>query len=224
MHRQRELQNKRFPLNLLCAKQTQWMCVIVAAPKGNHNARGNKGGGAPRGNKNALKHGGYSKIEFDTLTDEEREIFDTLDSDAERLIIDEIALLTIRELRIQKKISQLRDSKKGTVTKKTERKENRYEFSDDSERALFEQIQKQMIAAGKLPGHEYKLSITEIACYEVILRLEEALTRCQAQKLNCIKVLISLRRGKNECCGTTDPLFRVIDALTKFDAEDVIWS
>lgn len=196
----------------------------MAAPKGNHNARGNKGGGAPRGNKNALKHGGYSRIEFDTLTGEEREIFDAPDSDTERLIIDEIALLTIRERRILKKMSQLCYSKKGSVTKKTERKENRYEFSDDSERALFEQIQKQMIAAGKLPGHEYRFTVTEIACYEVILQLEEALTRCQAQKLNCIKVLISLRRDKNEYCGTTDPLFRVIDALTVFNAEDVIYS
>ena len=37
------------------------------------NAKGNKGGGAPMGNKNAEKDGAYSAVFFDALPDEDKE-------------------------------------------------------------------------------------------------------------------------------------------------------
>lgn len=45
------------------------------APLGNTNAVGNCGG-APVGNTNALKHGGYSRIFWDTLDEEEKQMLE----------------------------------------------------------------------------------------------------------------------------------------------------
>ncbi len=44
------------------------------APKGNKNAKGNKGGGAPPGNTNAMKHGLYRKLLPDELRDLMKEV------------------------------------------------------------------------------------------------------------------------------------------------------
>jgi uncharacterized protein YjcR len=44
------------------------------APKGNQNAKGNKGGGAPPGNTNAMKHGLYRKLLPDELQDLMKEV------------------------------------------------------------------------------------------------------------------------------------------------------
>lgn len=49
---------------------------------GNQNAVGNKGGAAPPGNKNAVKHGAYETIYLEALPEEERSLFDSIpDSD-----------------------------------------------------------------------------------------------------------------------------------------------
>lgn len=54
------------------------------APIGNQNAKGNKGNSRaspPVGNKNALKTGEYETIFFDTLTDNEKDIYSSLNDD-----------------------------------------------------------------------------------------------------------------------------------------------
>lgn len=52
------------------------------APPGNRNAAGNKGGAAPLGNKNAVKHGAYETIYLEALPEEERSLFGSIpDSD-----------------------------------------------------------------------------------------------------------------------------------------------
>lgn len=73
--------------------QDQWGKVTLPKEKsnvtkhrggqpGNRNAAGNKGGAAPPGNKNAVKHGAYETIYLEALPEKERSIFESIpDSD-----------------------------------------------------------------------------------------------------------------------------------------------
>lgn len=72
-------------------------------PPGNKNAVGN-GGGAPSGNHNALITGEYETIDFDTMTDKERELFDGVTDDPLITINTQIRTLKIRQHRIMERI------------------------------------------------------------------------------------------------------------------------
>ena len=79
------------------------------APIGNQNAKGNKGNSRaspPKRNKNALKTGEYETIFFDTLTDNEKDIYSSLNDDPFFALSEEIRLLKIRQLRMMKRIQQ----------------------------------------------------------------------------------------------------------------------
>jgi len=79
------------------------------APFGNQNARGNKGNSRaspPVGNKNALKTGEYETIFYETLSDEEKDIYSNLNNDPSFVLSEEIRLLKIRQLRMMKRIQQ----------------------------------------------------------------------------------------------------------------------
>ena len=79
------------------------------APKGNQNAKGNKGNSRaspPMGNKNALKTGEYETIFFETLSDEEKDIYSSLNDDPSFVLSEEIRLLKIRQFRMMKRIQQ----------------------------------------------------------------------------------------------------------------------
>ncbi|HGF8064930.1 TPA: phage terminase small subunit [Enterococcus faecium] len=79
------------------------------APFGNQNAKGNKGNSRaspPIGNKNALKTGEYETIFYETLSDEEKDIYSNLNNDPSFVLSEEIRLLKIRQLRMMKRIQQ----------------------------------------------------------------------------------------------------------------------
>lgn len=79
------------------------------APIGNQNAVGNKGNSRaspPKRNKNALKTGEYETIFFDTLSDDEKDIYSSLDDDPSFVLSEEIRLLKIRQFRMMKRIQQ----------------------------------------------------------------------------------------------------------------------
>lgn len=79
------------------------------APFGNQNAKGNKGNSRaspPVGNKNALKTGEYETIFYETLSDEEKDIYSSLNDDPSFVLSEEIRLLKIRQFRMMKRIQQ----------------------------------------------------------------------------------------------------------------------
>ncbi|HHK0761681.1 TPA: phage terminase small subunit [Enterococcus hirae] len=79
------------------------------APIGNQNAIGNKGNSRaspPVGNKNALKTGEYETIFYETLSDEEKDIYSNLNNDPSFVLSEEIRLLKIRQLRMMKRIQK----------------------------------------------------------------------------------------------------------------------
>lgn len=171
------------------------------APKGNQNAKGNSGGpGGPPGNTKGLKHGGYSQIYWDSLDDEEKEMIELMEHDEEQLLIDEIKLLTVRERRIMKSIAKYRDleaNQKGQVVSSIITSEDKRRFASPDEQAEYEERIAAKVASGdRMPGQPYHITTTTEATYDVVQKLEEALTRCQAQKQRCIDSLCKVRQTK----------------------------
>ena len=190
------------------------------APPGNTNAIGNNGG-APLGNTNALKHGGYSRIFWDTLDDEEKQMLEELDYDGEQLLLDEISLLSVRERRIMKSIQKHKEAKGGQAVAGIVRSEEKREFASDEEKRIYEDRIADEVDSGKrLPGRSYRLTTTTEATYDIIHRLEEALTRCQAQKQKCIESLNKLRIERGDD-GKAAPENNLLQALLAATTEDI---
>lgn len=76
------------------------------APEGNQNAIGH---GAPERNKNAVTTGEFETLLFDCLDPEEKQLVAAIPADKERLLLQEIQLLTVRERRMLKRIDSLSD-------------------------------------------------------------------------------------------------------------------
>ena len=181
------------------------------APAGNTNSVGHPGGRAPVGNANALIHGGYSPVDLDTLTDDERAFVTGEKLDPEALLQEEILLLSIRERRIMQRIrtfTAIAESDNAQVTASLMRTEVLREFigaNAEDERAEYERVQAEKVADGDaLPGHGYSLTTRTESAYDIVQRLEEALTRCQSQKRQCIQHLAELRRESDETLDIED--------------------
>lgn len=117
--------------------------------KGNKNAKNNKGGQPPMGNKNAVTTGEYESIFQDILTDEEKDIFkkikvENTDSLLLNEYIEEYKLLTIREFRMMRRIMTLEKSKTdmtiGSIKKKNNSQGN-IETTTEAE-ATLDKIQR----------------------------------------------------------------------------------
>lgn len=79
------------------------------AQKGNKNAKGNKGGHAPEGNKNAVTTGEFENI-FDTvLNEKEQKILKSNPQGTKETILQELKLLTIREIRMLDRVNELKN-------------------------------------------------------------------------------------------------------------------
>ena len=117
--------------------------------KGNKNAKNNKGGQPPIGNKNAVTTGEYESIFQNVLTDEEKSIFkkikvENTDSLFLNEYIEEYTLLTIRELRMMRRIMTLEQSERdmtiGSIKKKNNSQGN-IETTTEAE-ATLDKIQR----------------------------------------------------------------------------------
>ena len=165
---------------------------------GNKNAKGH-GGTGPPGNQNALKHGGYSQIFWDTLDEEEQELIESMEKDPEKLLEDEISLLTVRERRIMKRIEHFKNLKGGLAVSSVIRSEDKRQFDSEEDKVIYNQKVEQKVKSGeRLPGHTYHVTNTTEATYDIIHRLEEALSRCQDQKRRAIEALSRMRIDRGE--------------------------
>lgn len=130
------------------------------APAGNQNAVGNKGGAAPKGNKNAVTTGEFETLLFDCLDPEEKRLAEAVTADKEQLLLQEIRLLTVREHRMLRRIEDLKRADFTTVKKKKGTEKDKWtDLSEDH--AVLGQIQN----------------------------IEDALTRVQARKQAAIDSL-----------------------------------
>jgi len=159
------------------------------APKGNKNAKGNKGG-APKRNENAVKHGEYATIWDETLEDLERSLFFEVDTDPIGQLNNEIRMLELRQrrmLQLREKLLEGWDSESTQTTSEVFRHRKRGdipEFDADGNLTMVPVIEPVMM--------EVERKTKKHPLFERILALEDAFTRVQDKKAKLIDMKLKL--------------------------------
>ena len=137
-------------------QQSKKSCTTKAkgGQPGNNNAVGH-GGTGPPGNKNAVTTGEFETLFFDTLEDDERLMIGMIQPDKEKLLLQEIQLLTVRERRMLKRIEDLRDCDFTTVKKKKGTEKDKWtDLKEDQ--AVLGQIQSIEDALTRVQGRKQR--------------------------------------------------------------------
>lgn len=181
------------------AKKTKSVATQIpkkrGPPKGNQNAVGNTNAG-PVGQKNALTHGAYERIMLSMLDEDEKEIFnesfydDTIDT-----LREEYALLCAREVRITKRILDIKTQSKNaiildsvTVTQTIKRTG---EFSKD-EKGKFNKKDNTGFFDGEF---EESTETNTTSNLDALNKLEAALDRIHNQK---VRLLMNIEKIQND--------------------------
>lgn len=192
------------------------------APYGNTNAVGNNGG-APLGSKNAQKHGAYSSIFMRTMTEEEQAIFNGVETGNREMLLEEIGLLSVREYRLMKTINEFRSPQEGNwrqSVSRVVRSEVKRQFSSEEEQREYEERVKERVdQKEELPGHAYHIQTSTEANYNIVLRLEAELSRCQGQKSRCIQTLAEIETD-DVSNGTKDVIKAWVDAVMEASGDE----
>ncbi len=156
------------------------------APFGNQNAVGNKGNSRaspPKRNKNALKTGEYETIFFDTLSDDEKDIYSSLNDDPSFALSEEIRLLKIRQLRMMKRIQQAEAGLNDEEVERLQQLRNIKTPLDVGGKKL--EIKREVMQDVQVSRKTYRK-------IDDILSIEDALTRISNQLTKAIKQLNTL--------------------------------
>lgn len=145
---------------------------------GNQNAKGSKGGAAPLRNKNAEKHGAYSKIYWDALDDDDLQLMQEMSTREEELLKQQIAMYSVRERKFMHQIKDFKEkTEKGLYVKGIKKKSH---VERDEE--------------GKIIGNKTEETSTDTEyAIKGIATLESEFTKIQRAKTKCIDSLIRLR-------------------------------
>ncbi|MGG3278805.1 phage terminase small subunit [Paenibacillus solani] len=156
------------------------------APEGNKRAVGNKGGpGGPHGNKKAVTTGEYETIWLDALEEDEQELIDQVDTDPVQQADEAIKLLTIRERRMLQRIGKLMNG----LTEKQRRVLNELKAIKDVMTVHDEKSGvTRSVPVTRTDMVESQIEETEYRAIDDILKIEDALTRVQAQKLKAVEL------------------------------------
>jgi uncharacterized protein YjcR len=167
------------------------------APKGNKNALGNRGGGAPlgnqngkghgppKGNSNAVKTGLYRNYFNDVFTQEELDMLDGIETDPLVQISNTISLLTLRELAIMK---QIRAIEKGLTSVQKIQIQQRRSVKEKKEIQSPESGKKKVIETDTFQMVPVQIEEQEESQIETLLKLEDALTKVQKEKIKASKI------------------------------------
>ncbi|EGO5059588.1 small subunit of terminase [Enterococcus faecalis] len=151
------------------------------APQGNQNAIGNKGNKSaspPKRNKNAVKTGEYETIFADMLSDEEKDIYSTMNDDPFFILEEEIRLLKVRQFRMMKRI---KEAEKGLNDEEVERLQQLRKIKTPVEkdgRKL--EIKREVMQDVQVTRKTFRK-------LDDILAIEDALTRVSNQLIKVIK-------------------------------------
>ncbi len=138
---------------------------------GNKNAVGHGGTGPPK-NKNAVTTGEFETLLFDCLDPDEQRLAQAVPEDKQKLLMQEIQLLTVRERRMLKRIELLRGS------------------LDDSGTASGDESGMTAVSHKKGLEKDKETDLTEYrGKLGQIQSIEDALTRVQARKQAAIDSL-----------------------------------
>ena len=155
------------------------------APKGNQNAIGNKGNSRaspPKRNKNAVKTGEYETIFADMLSDEEKDIYSTMNDDPFFILDEEIRILKIRQYRMLKRI---KDAEAGLNDEEVERLQQLRKVKEPSV------IDGKMVTVKREVLKDVQVTRKTFRKLDDILAIEDALTRVSNQLIKAIKQQLS---------------------------------
>ena len=184
---------------------------------GNQNAKGSKGGSgaAPQRNKNAERHGAYSKVYWDALDEDELDLIDSMDDAEERQLIMQLQMFSVRERRLMRSIKKYREleaENHGLAVKavsKTKKVEDLTDFEGES------------IGSGKYK----KVTETSVTNTEPVMNsimtLEAELTKVQRAKTKAIEALSKYRLEKVRLEGESAGNDTVDDWIVAVLGEDV---
>ena len=147
--------------------------------KGNQNAVGH---GAPKGNKNHLKHGIYEKILFDFLSEEEQQLFLEQEIDEAEECRKMIRFCDVQIMKFMRKIKELEEKPGGLVVCGVSKKKGRIEGL-------------QRDAASDFTEEQTTTSTT--AVHELILRYNNEIEKAKKQKMKCLELLLKYEQQKD---------------------------
>ncbi|MCR8635760.1 phage terminase small subunit [Paenibacillus radicis (ex Xue et al. 2023)] len=158
------------------------------APSGNKNAVGNKGGGAPKRNENAFKHGEYATIWEDVLDPEEQVKLMFVETDPLKQVDNHIRFFELRERRMLQLRAEIMNGWDSTsISSKSESFQRIIEgigdvpeFSETGELITERRIERFMQETERTKKTNQKL--------ERILAIEQALTSVQDKKMKAIEL------------------------------------
>ncbi len=143
---------------------------------GNKNAKGSKGGAAPLYNKNAEKHGAYSKVYLDALDDDDLQLIQEVSQSEEELLKQQIAIYSVRERKFMHQIKAFKEKNEKGLYVKGAKKKSRIE--EDKE--------------GNVLGKTEETSTDTEYVLKGLAALEAEFTKVQRAKTKCIDSLIKL--------------------------------
>lgn len=155
--------------------------------------------GAPKQNRNAEKHGAFSKVYWNSLDDIESQLLKQIDYDEEYQLERQIDLYTIRERRLLLRIN---------------------DYKEEGERMSGMLVKK--ITKEKGAGKDNSKTEFE-AVMNSIITLESELTKIQRAKTNAINSLILLRnknRQWEESLRENELINDYIDSITQTGEEE----
>ena len=130
-------------------------------------------GGAPKGNKNHLKHGIYEKILFEFLSQEEQELFLQQEIDEVEECKKMIRFCDLQILKFMRKIKELEEKNGGFVVSGVSKKKvtviNKKQSANE---ACVEQI-----------------TTNTVTVHELILKYNNEIEKAKKQKMKCLEVL-----------------------------------
>lgn len=125
--------------------------------------------GAPKGSKNNLKTGMFEKIFFDTLNDDELVLISSVDNNKIKALEKELALLTVREYRVMKRIEETKNKV-----------------------SILSSVQNRKLKNGNGSLTEDELTTNSLSQFEALDKLEETLTKIQDKKIRTIATIAKL--------------------------------
>lgn len=185
---------------------------------GNQNAKGSKGGSgaAPQRNKNAEKHGAYSKFYWDALDEDELDLINSMDSTEEQQLIMQLQMFSVRERRLMRNIKKYREleaENHGLAVKAVSKTKKVEDLTD---------LDGESVGAGKYK----KVTETNVTGTEPVMNsimtLEAELTKVQRAKTKAIEALARYRLEKTKLDCENSGSKAVDDWIAAVLKEDVI--
>lgn len=192
---------------------------------GNRNAKGGSGNPNPKPPPKKVKHGGYSKVYWDVLSEEEKELIEDMPDNTEILLLQQIQLFSVRERRIMQAINKYRNMEGPVAISFSNRTENKRTFKDEAEEKKYNEIVEKLVRNGeRMPGNGYQVFTQTDNKDQIIARLESELSNVQSKKTKAIEALEKLRTEKekreNENTGN-DAVDDWIDAVLEEDVTEI---